>query len=165
MTARNRLLLDVALFAAIVAAYAPAVTGLSVHEWLSLALVVPALAHLVLNWEWVVRVARGALARLAAKSWFDALVDTVLFVSTIAVILSGLLISQVIAGAFGIATNASAVWHTVHSVSADLTIVSLLAHFALHAKWMARVFQGWLDRIDANATDRHVAPQALRESR
>ncbi len=69
MSTRNRVLLDVALFAAIVLAYAPAVTGISLHEWLGVAIIVPSLFHLVLNWEWVVRIAKNVFAKLTATTW------------------------------------------------------------------------------------------------
>jgi hypothetical protein len=32
------------------------------------------------------------------------------------------------------------VWIALHAVSADMTILLLMTHFALHAKWFARVF-------------------------
>jgi len=140
--------LDVALFAAIVLAYAPAVTGISIHEWLGVAIIVPSLFHLVLNWEWVVRTAKNVFAKLTATTWANAVVDIVLFVAAVTVSLSGLLISQVVLATLGISAGASAVWHTVHSVSADIAVVALLVHFALHGKWMANVLQGWIERID-----------------
>jgi hypothetical protein len=102
----------------------------------------------MLNWDWVLRVARNALGKLASATVVNALVDGALFVSAVAVILSGLLISQVIAGTLGIATAGTQLWHTVHSLSADATIALLFVHFALHAKWMAAVFQSALRSLD-----------------
>lgn len=149
MSVRNRLLLDVALFAAIVVAYAPVATGISIHEWLSVAIAVPFLLHLVVNWEWVLRFVRNAFEKLTSTSLLNGIVDLALFVSAVTVVLSGLLISQVVAGALGIALASSAVWHSVHSLAADATIALLLLHFALHARWMASAFQTMLQRFDA----------------
>lgn len=148
MSSRYRLLLDVGLFAALVVAYAPSMTGLSVHEWLSLAILVPFLLHMVLNWDWVIRVAKGAMVRLRATTIVNAVVDLALFVSAVTVVLSGLLVSQVVMGTFGLEISVSGLWSTVHSVSADTTVALLLLHFVLHAQWMARVFQSLIDRID-----------------
>ncbi len=148
MSVRNRLLLDVALFAAIVVAYAPAATGISIHEWLSVAIAVPFLLHLVVNWEWVIRFARNAFEKLTSASLLNGIIDLTLFVSAVTVVLSGFLISQVVARAFGIAVTSSAIWHSVHSLAADATIALLLLHFALHATWMASAFRGMLQRFD-----------------
>ncbi len=148
MSVRNRILLDLGLFVAAVIAYAPALTGVGVHEWLSIAIVVPALVHLVVNWDWVRRVVRTAGERLSSGSALNFAVDATLFVAAIAVVLSGLLVSQVVAGTFGITVSASALWHSVHSLSADATVVLLLAHFLLHAKWMAKVAARWMTSID-----------------
>ena len=45
MTARARLWLDLALFAALFLGYNPAWTGIAVHEWLCLIAIVPLLFH------------------------------------------------------------------------------------------------------------------------
>ncbi|MHB9002633.1 MAG: DUF4405 domain-containing protein, partial [Coriobacteriia bacterium] len=123
MSKRSRLALDAALLVALLVAFYPAITGISIHEWLSLALIVPALLHLVINWEWVVRSARTLFGRLRAVSKVNFVVDVALFVSTVAVMLSGLLVSQVISSALGARITPSMLWHVVHSLSATSTIL------------------------------------------
>jgi len=159
MSTRNRLLLDVALFAAIVIAYAPSATGISVHEWLALAIVVPTLLHLVLNWDWVVRSASKLIDRLSTVSRLNLVVDVALFVAAVTVTVSGFMVSQAISTALGISVTATALWASVHSFSADATMLLLFAHFALHAKWMARVLQSNLSRLDAET---ETAPTSIR---
>lgn len=139
MSARTRLYLDLGMFVALLVAYNPAWTGLAVHEWLSIAVIVPLLLHLIINWEWTVRVTASFLDRLFHASRLNLIVDTTLFVATVAVMLSGLMISQVSLAAFGIAVAPSAAWVALHAVSADATILLLVVHFALHASWFARV--------------------------
>ncbi len=136
MSPRSRLLLDVGMFAALLAAFNPAWTGLAVHEWLSLAVAIPLLVHLVINWEWTLRVLGSFVDRLFHATRLNLLVDVGLFVSSVAVMLSGLLVSQVISGALGIAVAPSSVWIAVHSVSADATIALLLVHLGLHWRWV-----------------------------
>jgi hypothetical protein len=139
MSARTRLWLDLGMFAVLLAAYNPELTGLPVHEWLSVAVIVPLLIHLIINWEWTVRITTAFLDRLFHTSRLNLIVDTTLFVSTVAVMLSGLMVSRVALAAFGLAVVPSAAWIALHAVSADMTVVLLIAHFALHAKWFARV--------------------------
>jgi len=138
MSARARPALDAGLFATFLVAFSPTVTGISVHEWLSLAIIVPALIHLVINTDWVIHTAANIAARLRRVSALTLLLDTVLFVATVTVMLSGLMVSQVIAAALGVGGTRSAIWHVAHSFSATATIVLLLTHLALHIPWAAR---------------------------
>jgi hypothetical protein len=139
MTARSRFLLDLGMFAALVSAFYPAWTGLAVHEWLSLALIIPLLVHTVINWEMTLRVVRAFFDRLLHTSRLNLVVDAALFVSGVAVMLSGLMVSQVVAGTLGLRTAASPMWVALHSVSADATIALLLLHLALHWRWVVSV--------------------------
>jgi len=138
MTARARLPIDVFMLGAFIVAYKPFTTGLSLHEWLSLILVAPVLVHLEINWDWAVRVSTSFSRQLRNMNRVNLGVDIVLFVSTVTAMLSGFMVSRVIAGFVGFSTAPSLVWHTVHSVSADVVIAFALLHTALHWKWFAR---------------------------
>jgi hypothetical protein len=136
MTTRARLYLDLALFGALFVAYNPAWTGLAVHEWLCVVAIVPLLFHIVVNWDQTLQILRRFAAIVRAMPKVNLVVDAALFVAAVAVTLSGLLISQAVAGALGVTILPSGLWMTVHSVSADLTIGLLLVHFALHWRWI-----------------------------
>ncbi|NLT36482.1 MAG: DUF4405 domain-containing protein [Gaiellales bacterium] len=138
MTLRNRLLLDGLMLGAFVAAYRPSWTGFSIHEWLSLALVVPTLVHLVVNWDWVVRTIRRFCSKLRVTARLNLVVDVALFLSVVTVMLSGLLVSEAVMGLFGVAGAKEGIWYRVHSVSADAAILTVAAHVMLHLKWMVR---------------------------
>jgi hypothetical protein len=137
MSSQERLALDLGILAAVIAAANPAMTGLLLHEWIGFVLVVPALIHLIVNWEWVVKMVSGALAKARAASVLNLTVDVGLFASLIAVTLSGILVIPGLAASLGV--SASPVWHIVHLWSSNLTIAFTLTHFALHWQWMARV--------------------------
>jgi hypothetical protein len=139
MSARTRAAIDIGLFLALLAAFNPAWTGLAVHEWLSVAIIPPLLFHLILNWEWAVRVFSAFIDRLFHTTRVNLVVDAVLFVSSVAVMLSGLMVSQVVGRAIGFSGTPGALWAAVHAVTANTTIALLVAHFALHAKWFVRV--------------------------
>ncbi len=153
MTTRSRLYLDLALFGALFAAYNPAWTGLAVHEWLCVVAFVPLLFHIVVNWDQTLQILRRFAVIVRATPKVNLVVDAALFVAAVAVMLSGLLISQVVAGVAGVTILPSSLWMTVHSVSADLTIGLLLVHFVLHWKWIVNA-AGKLGR----------APRAVRAS-
>ncbi len=139
MSPRSRLLLDLGMFGVLLAAFYPSRTGLAVHEWISVAVIVPLLFHLIINWDWTVRVIERFAERLLHASRLNLLVDVALFVSAVAVMLSGLMVSQVVAAWFGVAIAPSPIWVAVHSVSADAVIAALLVHLALHWRWVFNV--------------------------
>ena len=153
MNARARLLLDLGMFAALLVAFNPAWTGIAVHEWLSLAVVFPLLVHLIVNWESSVRTVLRFAERLLHVSRLNIVVDAGLFVMTVACMLSGLMVSQVIIGLFGAGGSPSTLWVAVHSVSAEATIALLLVHFGLHWRWTAAVIR----RMAHGATRRGAA--------
>lgn len=160
MPAVKRLLLDVLLFAAIVAAYKPGTTGFTVHEWLSLALTAPILLHLVVNWGWVGRAGRALFRRLRRATKLNFAVDTLLFVATVTVVLSGFMVSRALAGAIGLAGDPEPIWYTVHSMSADATMAFVILHLVLHWKWIARVIRTRVLHVP-QAGSQQVAPTPL----
>lgn len=158
MTNRARLALDLGLFVALLVAFFPGVTGISVHEWLSLAVFIPTVLHLAVNWDWVTRTAAKVLGRLRAVSRANLVVDTLLFVATVTVMLSGMMVSQAIAAALGVTVVPSVAWHLAHAVSARVVIVVMLGHFALHWRWVLRVARGMISRIASTVAPTTPAP-------
>jgi len=136
MTIKSRLYLDLALFGALLLAYNPAWTGLAVHEWLCVAAIVPLLFHVIINWDQTLQILRRFAAIVRAMPKVNLVVDAGLFVAAVTVSLSGLMVSQAVAGAFGISITPTILWIHVHSISADATIALLLVHFVLHWRWI-----------------------------
>lgn len=155
MSARARLYLDLALFGALFVAYNPAWTGLAVHEWLSVVALVPMLFHVVVNWDQTLQILRRFALIVRVTPRVNLVVDGVLFVAAVTVMLSGLMVSQAVAGAFGVAIVPTALWATAHSISADAAIALLLVHFALHWKWIVNAARrlGRPTRIAREAAD------------
>jgi len=151
VTRRTRLFIDLALLVGLLVANDPARTGLAVHEWLSIALMVPILVHLVINWEWTMRVTSKFFDRLFSVSRLNLVVDVALFASTVAVIVSGFAVSSVLPGLLGLASAATPLWIAVHATSASATIIALLVHFALHAKWFVQTVTAMLEGCDRPA--------------
>jgi len=98
--------------------------------------VLPALYHLVINWDWVTRWASKLMAKLKAVSRLNFIVDVALFLATVTVMVTGIM---VIPGVVSVAEGRTIlhVWHEAHRISSDATILLMLAHFLLHAEWMS----------------------------
>jgi predicted small integral membrane protein len=130
--------LDTALFIALIVASRPALTGIGLHEWLAGLIVIPSLYHLAVNRDWVVRVASRLSARLKAGSHINFAVDAVLFIATVTVMLSGVMVLPgMVSTAEG--TVMLAVWLRAHALASDATVIALLVHLFLHAGWMTDV--------------------------
>lgn len=162
MRARTRLILDAALLVAFIAAFEPGWTGVPFHQWLGLALAIPVLVHLVVNWEWVVRTARKVAEKLAATSRANFVVDVALFVSTVTVTVSGFMVSPGLLGLVGIHLSQTLLWSVVHLWSANATIALIGVHFALHGSWFLATFKKLI--ADKSAPERSAAPGGLRRT-
>jgi hypothetical protein len=150
MSARARLWLDLALFAALFLAYNPLWTGIALHEWLCVIALAPLLFHVAINWNQTLQVLRRLAQRLRAMSKVNLVVDAALFVALVTVTLSGLLISQAVAGSLGVTIPPDPLWTSTHAWSADATILLLLVHFALHWRWIVTT-AGKLGRVRPGA--------------
>lgn len=135
LSPRNRLLLDIALFAAFVVASNPLWTGITLHAWFSAILLAPVLYHIAINWDWVWRTADRIFEKLKAASRVNFFLDVVLFVATVTLMLSGIV---VLPGVLVPDPNSLVddVWRGVHAMSSDTVLVLLVVHLLLHAKWM-----------------------------
>jgi hypothetical protein len=164
MSRRSRFIIDIALLIGLLVANDPARTGIAVHEWLSIALVVPLLVHLVINWEWTVHVTKRFFERLMSVSRLNLIVDVALFAFTVTVMVSGLAVSSVLSGLLGFTSTASPLWVAVHSASASATIIALLAHFALHGKWFAQTLTSLLEGRGHAARPARVGARSLQST-
>lgn len=147
MNRHRRLALDAALFLGFLLAANPQLTGLTLHEWLGLAVAAPAIFHLIINWDWVRGIIRSAIVKLRATSRVNFVIDLALFVSAVAVTLSGVLVLPGVAEF----ANASTIWYRIHSLSSDATVALLLAHLAMHGRWVARTVAVRLEAGPAGA--------------
>ncbi len=130
------MILDTALFVAILAASNPAWTGIGLHEWLAGLIMVPALYHLAINWDWIVHVSAKLVAKLKTISRINFMVDITLFVATVTVMVSGFM---VLPGAVSLdyGTVILETWLHVHAISSDVTIAAMVIHLILHAQWIS----------------------------
>jgi len=157
MSARARLWLDLALFGALFLAYNPAWTGVAVHEWLCVIAVVPLLFHIIVNWDQTLAILRRLGGKLRATPKVNLVVDIALFIVAVTAMLSGLLISQSVARAFGVVIMPDSLWMSTHSWSADATILLLLVHFVLHWRWIVNCAQRLVRRDRSCDNDPVVA--------
>ena len=94
MSTKTNLILDLTIFTAFLAASNPSITGLPIHEWLSVALTAALVTHLLFHWTWIVNLLKTFLKKFWHSSRLNFVIDSLLFLAMILVMLSGILISK-----------------------------------------------------------------------
>jgi hypothetical protein len=130
-------LLDLVLFGAVLIAFEPRLSGVPIHEWLSLALGVALTVHLLWHWDWILNVGKRYFKRLFHLSRLKFVVDLLFLVAFVTVMVSGLMISRSTLPLFGIHTDHRSIWRPIHSLSADLSLLLLAIHLGLNWDWIA----------------------------
>ena len=133
---KTNLLIDSLIFLGFLVANEPSLTGVPIHEWFSTAFIAALVTHLVLHWDWIVKITATFIKKLFHESRLNYVLDVLLFTAFVTVNLSGLLISKSILATLGISFEAAPAWRSLHSLSADATMLLIALHFALHWKWI-----------------------------
>ena len=140
------LFLDAAIFVAFLLALDPRLTGITIHEWLGLAGAAAVVVHLLLHWEWIVGVTRRFLGRTSGAARLNYVVDVLFFIDLVVISLSGLMVSQALLPLLGLAAPGGAFWLVAHALSADLAVVLVAVHAALHWKWIVNAVRRYVLR-------------------
>ncbi len=155
-----KLLLDVALAIAFILSMEPRYTGVTLHEWLSIGMVVAITLHLLLNWGWIVRVTRHFFKKLNGRTRLYAFLNIGLLIAGEAVVISGIAISRVFDTAIrlGLSPETALFWRDVHHVSADILLILIALHIGLHWNWITCMVKAYLGKRRARVAGRAQCP-------
>lgn len=142
-TKRN-LLIDMGMALVFLVALSPALTGLAIHEWLSVVLGGVLLTHMVLHWPWIVATTQRIFSKLAWQARLNYILNLLLLVAFTVVIGSGLMISEAVAPFLGLQAAAGGVWTSLHYLSSELIIWIAGLHVAVHWKWVVNAVQRYM---------------------
>ena len=138
---RTKLLLDIGTFLAFLITMDPHFSGLAIHEWLSLALAATIVVHLLLNWEWIVNVTRRLFVKATNGARINYVLNWLLFIDGILIMVSGILISESAMPTLGIALPMNFAWRRLHDMSANLSLIIMGLHLAMHWNWIVTTFK------------------------
>ncbi len=133
---------DVLLLAVFLATCAPSVTGIPVHEWVSVAIVPIVAIHLAVNWNWIIDVTRRSLGRLQGEVRFNHVLDGLLFVGFALLMVSGILISESFLPSLGFARRTDPYWNNLHNTTANIFPSLIGIHLAMHWRWIVGKLRG-----------------------
>lgn len=142
-TQRNQnklnLAVDIAIFITFLVTMAPHFSGIAIHEWLSIAFGAAIVAHLLLHWQWLVSATRRFFDKLSRSARINDVLNALLFIDTTIVIFTGMLISESVLPLLGVTLTPNGGWRVVHTLSADLSLMLVGLHVALHWQWIVNV--------------------------
>ena len=142
--------LDVSLLVSICALQTVPLTGLVLHEWLGLALVGMILGHLLFSWSWIASHSRRFFTLQSIRARINYLLNVGLFAAVIAVIFSGILISQ---KAIPTLTGSKAAphmdwrWDTLHNQFSAAVLMLVGFHLAINWEWALAASQKIFRRL------------------
>ena len=143
---KKKLLVDIAVFVVFAIVSAPQSTGIAIHEWLSIIFMAPIITHLLLNWKWIVKVTTRMFKRLPGETRFNYIWDFVLFIMMVLVMVSGILVSESALPALGLAIVIDPFWVTLHDMSANVLLLMIGVHLAMHWTWIIDALKKYIFR-------------------
>ncbi len=136
MSTKTNLILDLTMFGSMLAVTNPRLTGNTVHEWLGVSLAGVIMTHLLLHWDWIIKVGKEFFRKFFHQSRLNFVVDTLFFITMTGSLFSGILISRSVLPALGLQLDISRGWRMIHSLTSNASLILLGIHFALHWKWV-----------------------------
>jgi hypothetical protein len=132
--------IDVAVFAGFMVAMEPHSTGVTIHEWFTVAAVGTLIVHFVLHWDWFIRLTSRFFVKLFDSSRLNYLIAIAVFMGFIAIMLSGLMISEHFVPWLGLHPQGRFAWRRIHDLAANLTLLLVAVHVALRWEWVKAAF-------------------------
>jgi hypothetical protein len=139
-----KLWVDALLFIVFLVAMDPHTSGLAVHEWLTLSVIAAMIVHLLLSWDWIAEITNRFLGKLGAQNRINYILNWLLFVDGTLIMISGVMISEVVLPLMGIKLPMGFAWRRLHDMSANIFLLLLGIHTALHWGWIVNSFNKYL---------------------
>ncbi len=141
---KTKLWLDVLVFIAFLITMDPHTSGIAIHEWLSLAMIAAMTLHLLLSWDWIVEITSRFLGKLGGQNRINYILNWLLFIDGTLIMISGIMISEVALPLMGITLPMGFAWRRLHDMSANIGLILLGLHTALHWSWIVTAFNKYL---------------------
>ncbi|MCC6615108.1 MAG: DUF4405 domain-containing protein [Anaerolineae bacterium] len=126
-------------------------TGLPLHEILGLLFAAAFSLHILLHWDWIVNVTRTFFRKLIHESRLNYVLNVALFADMLFVTVSGILISRTIGLNLQLSESLEGILRPVHMIGAELVLILVAAHVALHWKWImtngGKYLFGWIPKV------------------
>ena len=145
--------IDVCVLALYLAVANPAFTGIGVHEWLGIGLILAFFVHILISMDNLGKASNKAKKDAPRASdnksgvakyrrIVNIAMGIALLVVFITATISGLMVSGNVLQTFGLYAEGYFFWHPLHVASAKVLLALIFVHIILHLKWFtAMAFQ------------------------
>ncbi|MCC6616066.1 MAG: DUF4405 domain-containing protein [Anaerolineae bacterium] len=133
---RLNLYLDLMLVLAFVVDLELRFTGLQIHELLGVFFGAALVIHLILHWSWIVSLTRTFFKKLVHESRLNYVLNIALFADVATLVVTGILISRTLGLDLSAVQQSSRAIEQIHRLTADLSLLIVALHVALHWKWI-----------------------------
>ena len=127
--------IDLFLLIGFLAAFYVNLTGISLHQWLGLAITILALVHLILHWDWVTATFNRLFMKSSARARVYLLLDVLIMLGAAVMVETGLVISTW----FNLDLPNYADWLDIHIYSSVITLGITVVKLGLHWRWIVCV--------------------------
>jgi hypothetical protein len=141
---KTKLIIDIVIFLGFLITMDPRSSGIAIHEWLATSLIAALVVHLLLSWDWIVTITSRFLGKVNNTSRINYILNWLLFIDGTIIMLSGFLISESLLPFLGIQLPAGFAWRRLHDTSANLFLLILGLHTALHWNWIVDAFKRYV---------------------
>src|SRR5689334_16329336 len=107
MSTKTNLIVDTTIFAGFLVMSNPHLTDHTIHEWLGVSFAAAIVTHLLLHWDWIVKIGRAFFRKIWHQSRLNFVVNTLFFIAMTGSLFSGLLISKDVMSFLGIQLDVS----------------------------------------------------------
>ncbi|RDB62765.1 hypothetical protein C1878_06950 [Gordonibacter sp. 28C] len=153
MDPKKNLIVDVVALAVYAIVANPAITGVALHEWAGLGLVLVFLVHVAAHVDWVADTVRSALRSPSWSRVGNLVLDVCIVVAFMVCVVSGVLVSGAVLPALGYYAQGYYFWDPLHAISAKVLLALLLVHVVVHARWFIRFAKKGKDAEHADELD------------
>ena len=136
--------IDLVTFIVFFLIVAPQSTGIPVHEWLSVVFVGTFVVHIVAHWQWVIEMSKRFFKKMQGEIRFNYILDALFFLFMTTALMSGFLISEAVLPVLGVSLTIDPFWVTLHEMSANLSLLILAIHLAMHWQWIVNAFNRYV---------------------
>lgn len=138
---KRNLAIDVAALAVYLVVANPGVTGIGVHEWLGLGVLLAFLVHAAMHVDWVIEALGSALSRPSWARTGNLVLDVFVVVAFMTATVSGIMVSGAVLPALGLYAEGYYFWDPLHATAAKILLALLLVHVAVHGEQLAKTFK------------------------
>ncbi len=135
------LAVDIVIFLIFLVVEAPKFSGLPAHEWLGIAIGAGVLTHVLLHWSWVIEISQRFFGKAQTIARVNYVLNLLLFLTITTIIFTGLMISETVLPLLGITVAQNGLWRGLHTGAADLFILLVALHVALHWQWFVNLLR------------------------